>query len=316
MAKVRSKYCSGRYWADRKDLIYYQYLYLLVRCVGARATSLIDVGTGSSPYMEWFDWITQKVSIDVIEPYRSRTVRGIIGNIIETKLDRRYSLCTCLQVLEHVEDPVRFARRLLEISDLTLISVPHNWPSASTAGHRHDPVDLQKIVRWFGRRPNYSISVSEPFLGKKSARLFALFDNINPTRRFGTAVWRGRKPITATRCISLLTNSRMGSYSADNNSAKEKNMSIGSEDRLTEARRRRLYVEPRLKEIASELAALQGERNRLRDQLSGKADDASYKPARERRSYVISRISALEREQSELRSERNEVLQTIRAAKA
>jgi len=169
-------YQTGVYWQRRSDLLYYQYFRFIIRCVGADAKSLVDVGSGNAPYLEWFDWIPERVSVDLEVPYSSAAVRGVTGNIFELDLERPYDLCTCMQVLEHVAEPAPFARRLLELGRLVLISVPYKWPKGSNKQHLQDPVTLEAVVDWFGRQPNYHLVVREPFVTRKGARLFALFD--------------------------------------------------------------------------------------------------------------------------------------------
>ncbi len=184
----------GDYWAKRSDMLYYQYFRYIIRCVGAEAQSLADVGSHEAPYLEWFDWIPEKVSIDIKDPYRSETVRGVEGDIRDLQFPQRFDICTCLQVLEHVPEPAPFARRLLEIGRLVLVSVPYKWPAGHNPAHVNDPVDRKRLAEWFGRRPNYQIVVQEPFIRKTGARLFALYDPENPDRRFGSAIRKGRRP--------------------------------------------------------------------------------------------------------------------------
>lgn len=178
-------YADGSYWRQRMDLFYYQYMRYVIQCIGANATSIIDVGTGNSPYLEWFDWIPEKFSVDRGTPYSSDTVKPITGNILDLAFDRKYDICTCLQVLEHVKDPTPFARRLFDLSDLVLISVPYKWPKGATKSHVNDPVVLADVERWCGRKANYNLVVREPFINKKGERLFAIFDVADPNRRFG-----------------------------------------------------------------------------------------------------------------------------------
>lgn len=184
---------TADYWARRSDLLYYRYVDLIVRTVGAQATSLIDVGSGNCPYLEWFDWIPDRVSVDIRAPYRSETVTGIAGDIHALDFGRRFDVCTCLQVLEHVPEAGPFARRLMELAELVVVSVPFKWGDKPepTPGHVHDPVDRRSLRRWFGRAPNYQIVVTEPFLRHKNRRLIALY-HADPERRFGPALRRDR----------------------------------------------------------------------------------------------------------------------------
>ncbi len=184
--KVQSGYETGRYWRKRSDLIYYRYIEYIMRVVARDVTSMVDVGSGNSPYLEWFDWIGDKRSVDIRVPYSSDTVQGIKGDIHDLRFDKTFDLCTCFQVLEHVPDAARFARRLQELAKTVIVSVPHKWPENSTKGHVHDPVTYDKLTTWMGREANYKIIAREPFRHQKHERLIAVYD-ADPARRYGQA---------------------------------------------------------------------------------------------------------------------------------
>ena len=186
-------YESGTYWRRRTDLLYYQYFRYFVRCLAPNAGSMIDIGSGNAPYLEWFDWIPDRVSFDKRHPYQSPTVSGIEGDLMTIDFGRRFDLVTCMQVLEHIPDAAGFARRLTELGDLLLVSVPYNWPKGKTRGHVNDPVDLARLSQWFGRAPNYKLIVREPFARHNGARLFAVYDS-DPTRVFDASIRRAARP--------------------------------------------------------------------------------------------------------------------------
>ena len=188
-------YSDGTYWLQRSDLLYYQYFRYILRCVGPEARSILDVGSGNSPYLEWFDWIPEKVSVDIRTPYRSDSVRGVEGDILTLSFPERFDICTCMQVLEHIRQPEPFARRLLELGRLLVVSVPFKWPAGTVKGHVNDPVDLDLLSAWFGRRPNYHQVVREPFVSTCGSRMFALFDPADPARKFGPEIRKGRRPL-------------------------------------------------------------------------------------------------------------------------
>jgi SAM-dependent methyltransferase len=189
-------YETGAYWRKRSDMLYYQYFSYIIRCIGAQAGSLVDVGSGNAPYLEWFDWIPRRVSVDLKVPYRSESVEGVTGDIRDLRFDETFDICTCMQVLEHVPEPEPFARRLMELGSLVLISVPYKWPKGANKDHVNDPVGLESVVAWFGRQPNYHLVVREPFVRKKGARMFAIFDVADPQRKFGADVRGKRRPAT------------------------------------------------------------------------------------------------------------------------
>jgi SAM-dependent methyltransferase len=169
-------YTTGAYWRRRNDMIYYDYVDYMVRTIAKDARSMIDVGSGNCPYLEWFDWIPDRVSVDINVPYSSETVKGLRGDIFEMDFGQTFDVCTCLQVLEHVPDATRFARKLLQLAPVVLVSVPYRWPRTPlTKGHIHDPVTYFKLTRWMGRRANFHTIVQEPFGGRKSRRLIAIY---------------------------------------------------------------------------------------------------------------------------------------------
>lgn len=188
-------YRSGGYFRRRADMAYYHYLQLILACIAKDATSLIDVGTGNAPYLEDLDWIGRKVSVDIAHPYASDHVEGITGDIHTLSFPEPFSLCTCFQVLEHVPDAQRFAARLTTLAPTVLISVPFEWPTNSTPGHVHDPVTREKLRAWFGREPNWSQLVEEPFAGRSGRRLFCIYDR-NEGRRFGRKLWVERRQLS------------------------------------------------------------------------------------------------------------------------
>ena len=175
------------YWEKRKDLIYYKYVDVLVRAFGAHARSVIDVGSRDTPLLEEFDWIQQRDALDLERPYRSGNVRGIKADFLTFSPAERYNLALCLQVLEHVPDPTRFARHLFEVAENVLVSVPFMWDEGAK-GHIHDPVSREKLVAWMGRQPSYEVLVSEPLTREgRSQRLIAYYHSEEQKFSLGAA---------------------------------------------------------------------------------------------------------------------------------
>jgi hypothetical protein len=131
---------SDQYWHYRSDSLYFQYVDFLVRVVGRDAQSILDVGSNSSPYLEWFNWIPYKLSIDINAPYHSRRVHGKKIDFLEYKNNRDFDICLSLQVLEHIHDAKSFAQKLLKIGHHVIVCVPYRWPAGTNSNHVHDPV--------------------------------------------------------------------------------------------------------------------------------------------------------------------------------
>jgi hypothetical protein len=176
-------YETGNYWRDRSDMMYYRYLEFIIRTVARDAGSMIDVGTGGARYLEWFDWIGERVSFDRHPPPEGNGITPVEGDFMTHSFDRRYEVATCLQVLEHVPEPGPFLQKLFSISDLTVISVPYRWPAGKVADHVNDPVTDEKLAAWAGRAPNYRVVVTEPFRAPR--RLIAVYDTADTDRYWG-----------------------------------------------------------------------------------------------------------------------------------
>ncbi len=178
------------YWERRKNAVYLQHVFALVHCMGHNARSIVDVGSHGCPYLEWFDWIPRKVSIDIHKPYRSPTVEGITADFLTFKPKKRFDICLCLQVLEHIPDARAFAQKLLASSPRVLISVPYLWAADSHIQHVHDPIDEAKVVAWFGQSPSLSMISTEHRTGVR--RLICYFEELGWKRRLEKILSRYR----------------------------------------------------------------------------------------------------------------------------
>lgn len=197
---IANNYKSGRYWNNRMDLMYYSYVDYIVRTVARDANSMIDVGTAQCPYLEWFDWIEKKVSFDIVDPYRSKTVEGVQGDLLSHDFKgASFDVVTCLQVLEHVPDAKTFARKLFDLGKTVIISVPYKWPKSAADDHVHDPVDEKKLERWTDQKPNFQQVIQEPFRGKVGRRLIAVYEDGRSTgygrKDFKDRIRRARFPM-------------------------------------------------------------------------------------------------------------------------
>jgi hypothetical protein len=176
------------YWRKRQGMIYYRYLDHIVRGVAADCNSMIDVGAHSTPLIENFNWVEDRVALDLRNPYSSARVRGIEMDFFQFKPEKPFDIALCCQVLEHIPDAGAFARHLFEVGKRVLISVPYMWPQGSSKHHIHDPVDAEKLKSWTEREPTYSIVVEEPFTGTKGRRLIAYYPA--PDEKFTLAATR------------------------------------------------------------------------------------------------------------------------------
>jgi len=148
------------YWEKRKNNFYYRYLELLLRIFASEAKSILDVGSNATPILEYCDWIPDRTSIDIRNPYRSETVKGIKINFFDFNPENKFDIVTCLQVLEHIPLAGDFSKKLFAVSKSVIISVPYKWGIDKRINHFHD-VDEEVLFSWTRRKPDHSIIVPE-----------------------------------------------------------------------------------------------------------------------------------------------------------
>ena len=162
------------YWERRKDLVYLHVVRTLMDSLSVSASSAIDIGSNGCPYVTWLPDHISKASLDLRRPYIGNGVESIKADFIEWQAPHRYDLVTCLQVLEHVPNVKQFCEKLLQISNVLIVSVPYKWPKGKTKNHVHDPVDEKKMLQWFGFEPNFSYVATEVL--SSSHRLIHVYD--------------------------------------------------------------------------------------------------------------------------------------------
>jgi hypothetical protein len=162
-----------KYWDRRKQHAYYQEVLKVSREAAPGAKNMLDVGTGECEYPEWFDWIPRKVLVDRRHvPPGTNAVR-VKSDFMAYRTKERFDLVTCLQVLEHLEDPASMARRLLQHGRTVVVSVPYMWAEGFCKYHVQDPVSEKKLLAWFPCAPLKTVKVTEP--GSTIVRLIAVF---------------------------------------------------------------------------------------------------------------------------------------------
>ena len=162
VVKKKGKKKAGSYWQRRRASIYlFAARQICTRQCG-KPSSVIDVGSNATPTLEWHrKSATRLVSVDLRRPYVADGVESLKRDFLKYEADAMFDLVTCFQVLEHVPDPKAFARQLLAIGKIAVVSVPYKWPKGKCKYHVHDPVDEGKMKKWFGRTPDFSYIATE-----------------------------------------------------------------------------------------------------------------------------------------------------------
>lgn len=165
------------YWQARRNLLYYHVVRVLVEGLSDGARSILDVGSGGCPYLDWFPNIGERVSLDRRLPYEGPGVTPVRADFLDWTPDRLFDIVTCLQVLEHVSRADLFAQRLLSAGKIVVVSVPYKWAPDATGSytsHVHDPVDEEKMKLWFAREPNFQYVCREA--ERPSRRLIQVYE--------------------------------------------------------------------------------------------------------------------------------------------
>lgn len=161
------------YWTSRQHLDYYRRIRELLELLGPRE-SILDVGCFDTPVAAWGDF-TRRYTLDDRERPDLPGVIHIHGRWPDDMpaVPLPVSVITCLQVLEHLDDPLPFAEQLFaSAADMVILSVPYRWPANATHYHVHDPIDEAKLARLVGRPPSSSVIVRDP----GGARLIATYN--------------------------------------------------------------------------------------------------------------------------------------------
>jgi hypothetical protein len=149
MAKIQT---AEEYWGERRDWLYYRTAVRFASEFAPTARTVLEVGPRDTPFLEIIDWVPEKVTID---RYFRPTVRGatnLQGDFMKFEPEQPFDLVFCLQVLEHLEAPAPFARKLLRAGRVVVISVPYKWREGHCKWHKQDPVDEAKLLGWTDKR--------------------------------------------------------------------------------------------------------------------------------------------------------------------
>jgi hypothetical protein len=149
------------YWEARRDLRYYGEVVRLARAHVPAGRSVLDVGANETEVLERLEWFERRVALDVNEIPPRAGVETVAADFNYFEPAEHFDLVLCLQLLEHLDRPGPFARKLLAAGRTTIISVPHEWPGWVTEEHVHDPVDEWKLRAWTGRDPTETAIIED-----------------------------------------------------------------------------------------------------------------------------------------------------------
>jgi hypothetical protein len=148
------------YWKSRKESNYYKKVLEIIQR-HRNYESIIDIGSANTEILKDLPF-KDKVCLDINKLPENEGVRTIKCDFYKWTPDKKYDIVTCLQVLEHLDDPSTFAKKLFELSKgIVIISLPYMWPMGFCKYHVQDPVSEEKILSWTGRTYNEAYIIED-----------------------------------------------------------------------------------------------------------------------------------------------------------
>lgn len=181
------------YSSKRASFVYMRDTWCALQFLGEKATSIVDVGSSWPPLLRSVNWMKGDRTIvskyfpsgggpvhackegkgKCKDPFSDINV--VMEDFYEWTPDRTYDLVLCSQVLEHVDDPKRFLRKLLKTGRTVLASVPYHWKDYNMDYHKHHYLGLDDMRNWAGAHELYSFIADEEHGGPYSKRLLVVF---------------------------------------------------------------------------------------------------------------------------------------------
>lgn len=163
------------YWEGRRDYKYYREVLRLARVHASSGGQVLDVGAHETQVLQQLDWFSRRVALDRRHVPPHPGIETVVMDFMAYRPAAEFDLVMCLQVLEHLREPARFARKLLETGRTVIISVPYKWPAGKIEWHVQDPVDEAKLETWTQRKP-----VEVSIIADEAERLVAVYKSQDP----------------------------------------------------------------------------------------------------------------------------------------
>lgn len=143
--------------------------------------SCLDIGSYGVPFISRFNCLHRyQLSKDYPSAETLPCVEKIQADFLTWSPNQTYTLCTCMQVLEHIPNPRIFVEKIFSICEHIVISVPYLWPPKSLTGpggHLHDLIDEDTLKNWTSKRDASLQTIVTDGEGWSSKRLVVAYDN-------------------------------------------------------------------------------------------------------------------------------------------
>lgn len=152
----------GNFWITRKNLNYYKIIKKLVEDSSDCTDTIVDVGGRDTPVATWGNY-TNRFVVELVKTKEWENVTYVYQDFLTWTVPTG-ALLVCCQTLEHLPNEVvkRFAEKLIKQGRKLIVSVPYLWEKGFCKWHLQDPIDLGKLIGWFGCPPkSYEIIKEE-----------------------------------------------------------------------------------------------------------------------------------------------------------
>ena len=150
MKKIRDEYLK-----KRERFLYYKYIRNIISICSVRANSILDVGSGSVDVISHLN-ADVKYSLDYEYPLYKDGIVSVTGDFLKWEPTMTFDVVCCFQVIEHIKDAKLFCEKLLALAnDTVIVSVPYMWDEDACPEHVQDPINIDKLIGWFGLEPTF-----------------------------------------------------------------------------------------------------------------------------------------------------------------
>jgi hypothetical protein len=190
---------SSEYWRERRSFRFYKHLLCIIQRYAHAAKSALDVGSSLPPFLNALPWIQQKAIVgprfagnvgkggkEILSLPRIEAKFGVTAHQADflawqperggaTTPGPLYDLIICSEVVEHVEQPSAFVRKLLALGRVVVLSVPYMWEACDNTQchHKTHKITRQRIEAWAGRSPQ-AFDIVEEASGDR--RIICVYD--------------------------------------------------------------------------------------------------------------------------------------------
>lgn len=167
----------NEYYVKHRILNKEQYEFVQRKLLRFLPDSVLDVGGGHyflSPLSGYY--CKRRVLLDVREKKQfgeelldAASIEFIEVDVLKYHGDlfakNEFDLLVCTEVLEHLEDPGAFVKKIFDFAKVKIFTVPYRW--GPLPGHLHNGITIEKFISWFPVEPDEIYIFKKKIAGSK-----------------------------------------------------------------------------------------------------------------------------------------------------